>query len=80
MIALLEKLFKENVHWKPLVLVSFATFIISIMYAVNAMSGIGLSLRQSESTGKTVTANMLLSLAAFVIGIFSFMVFALKNL
>jgi hypothetical protein len=80
MIALLEKLFKENVHWKQLVLVSFAAFIISIGYAVNSMSGIGLSLRRSELTGKAVTANMLLSLGAFAVGIFSFMAFALKNL
>jgi hypothetical protein len=80
MIALLEKLFKENVHWKPLVLTSFTAFTVSIGYAVSAMSGIGLALQQDASAQKTVKVNMLISLTAFAIGIFSLMVFALKNL
>jgi hypothetical protein len=80
MIALLEKLFKENVRWKPLVLISFAAFIFSIMYAVNTMSGIGIALRQSESGGNAKTVNMLIQFTTFAIGLLCFMIFALKNL
>lgn len=80
MIALLENLFQKIVHWKLLVLISFGAFIVSIMYAVNTMSGIGIALRQSEPTGKVGKTNMLISFSAFAIGILSFMVFVLKNL
>lgn len=80
MTALLEKLFKENVRCKPLVIISFAAFIFSILYAVNTMSGIGLALEKSESAGYTVKINMLIQFTAFTIGILSLMAFVWKNL
>jgi hypothetical protein len=80
MIALLEKLFKENVHWKLLILISFGMFMLSIMYAVNTMTGIGLALRESKPTGKMGKAFMLISFSAFAIGMLSLMIFGFKNL
>src|SRR5262249_52284859 len=80
MVALLEKLFKENVHWKALVGVSFIAFIFSMAYAINSMSGIGLALQEDKNAKKTYKVNMLISLTAFATGIFSLMAFALKNL
>ena len=80
MIALLEKLFKENVQWKPLVLISFAAFLFSIGYAVNTMTGIGLGMEGSRPSGVTVKINLLIQVATFGLGILSLMIFVLKNL
>lgn len=80
LIALLEKLLKQTIHWRWLIVISIGSFLTSTMWSVTGMLQISISLRQSESFGKLGKATGLITLTLFGMGLLSLLIFACRNL
>ncbi len=82
LITFLEKLF-QNPSWKFLVSVSFVSFIISIISSVVTMFFLTQAIADFGELEKNETRiarwSFILTLGFFVLGIFSFVIFALIN-
>ena len=83
LVAFLEKLFKDQRNWKPLVVVTFASFIVSIICSVSSMLQSANFVRTTGKIDKlalSVKRFMYnIALVTFVVGLVSLVMFALKN-
>jgi len=82
LITFLEKLF-QNPSWKFLVSVSFVSFIISIIFSIVIMFFLAQGIADFGELEKIETKiarwSFIISIVFFIIGIFSFVLFALVN-
>lgn len=84
LVAFLEKLLKDQRNWQVLVVITFASFIVSIICSVSSMLQSANFVRTTGKIDKLALGVKRfmynLALVTFVLGLISLVVFALKNL